>query len=240
MVIQGPEVEQLERKIAQRFGRKYAIGVSWGSDAVYLGLKGLGIGEGDEVITTSLCVSAPATAIAMTGATPVFADVDNYMNIDPKSVRRLVTDKTKAILLIHYAVRIGGIDALLELAKKYRLLIIKDISQAFGATKVDKIAGKNGDVSVLSINSMKVLSGLGEAGMICTDNSSINNRIKNLHYNGMKDSVTCTEISLNHRLDTIQAAIILRRLETDDALIEKRNKIARFYNHTLKDVVEVL
>lgn len=238
-IINGPEVQELESRIAAFCGRKYGVGVNSGTDALFLGLKSLGIGTGDEVITTALSWIATANAIFLTGATPVFADIRDDLNIDPGSVKRLITKKTRAIMPVHYTGKICDMEALMESAKKYGLLMIEDASQAFSASYNGKKAGSFGDIACFSMNSMKVLAACGEAGIVVTDREDIYNKLIALRYNGTVNKETCIEASLNGRLDTLQAAILLRRLEQVDKIVQKRRQIATWYNHKLADVVEI-
>jgi len=228
-IVLGPEVEECENKIAQYCGKKYAVGVSSGSDALMLGMKALGIGADDEVITTSLSWVATANAIAALGATPVFSDVNNDLNLSPDSVERLITNKTKAILVVHYTGLIADMVRLREIADKHKLLIIEDAAQAFGAKQNGKTAGSFGDVACFSMNPMKVFAACGETGVVLTDDENIYQSLQSLRYNGTINKEECVRVSLNYRMDTIQAAILLARLKTLDDLIDKRRTNARFY-----------
>src|SRR5437588_362164 len=145
-IILGPEVQELESQIAARFGRKYAVGVNSGTDALYLGLKSLGIGPGDEVITTVLSWIATTNAIALTGATPVFADIGDDLNVDPASVRKLITPRTKALMPVHYTGKVCQMSALMQIAEDNELLVIEDASQAFDARYQGHLAGSFGDI----------------------------------------------------------------------------------------------
>ena len=133
-LILGPEVRELERRIAALCGRRHGIGVGSGTDALLLGLKAIGIGAGDEVITTPLSWLATASAILANGATPVFADIDETLNIDPATLEALITPRTKAILPVHFTGRLARMAEIGEIARKHRLLVVEDGSQAFGAT----------------------------------------------------------------------------------------------------------
>lgn len=236
-LINGPEVVELENLIAKFCGRKYAVGVNSGSDALFLALKSLGIGPGDEVITTSLSWIATSNAIALTGASPVFADIGNDLNIDPESVKRLISGQTKAILPVHYTGRICDMMAFQEIADKNDLLIIEDVAQAFGAKKYGKMAGSFGKVACFSMNPMKVFASCGEAGMILTDDEKLYERLLALRYNGTVNKEVCIEPGLNGRLDTIQAAILLERFKLLPEIIRKRREIALWYNDLLYGVV---
>lgn len=238
-IINGPEVEELEKNFAFFCKKRFGIGVSCGSDALLLGIKALGIGQGDEIITTSLSWIATANAISRAGAKPIFADINEDLNIDPLHVESLITSKTKAILPVHFTGRMCQMDILLEIAKKNNIYIIEDVAQAFGAKYKNQIAGSLGDISCFSMNPMKILRAHGEAGMVLTDDKKIAESLKILRYNGTVNKELCIEISSNHRIDTIQAAILLYRLKKVDKLISKRREIAKWYNHRLKNLVVI-
>ena len=239
IMINGPEVEAFEKSIAESCKRKYAIGVNSGTDALFLALKSLGIGRGDEVITTSLSWIATANAIALTGASPVFADINNDLNISPESVESLISEHTKAILPVHYTGKICAIKDLKDLAQKNNIYLIEDAAQAYGAQKNNIVAGSFGDISCFSMNSMKIFASCGEAGVILTDDEKLCDHIRALRYNGTVNKETCIEPSLNARLDTIQAAILLERIKNVPFIIEKRRKIAELYNKYLDGIVEL-
>lgn len=238
-IVLGPEVQELERQVAARCGRKYAVGVNSGTDALFLGLKSLGIGPGDEVITTSMSWIATANAIALVGATPVFADIRDDLNIDPASVQRLITPHTKAIMPVHYNGKVCQMSALMRLAEDHGLLMIEDAAQAFDACYHGRKAGSFGVIACFSMNPMKVFAACGEAGMVVTDQVEIYPRLLALRYNGTVNREECIESSLNGRLDTLQAAILLRRLEYVDRIIQKRREVASWYNEQLAGVIEI-
>lgn len=238
ILINGPELSEFEQKFANYCGRKYCVGVSSGTDALFFALKALGIGFEDEVITTSLSWIATANAIAVSGATPVFADIDDDLNLNPQSVERLITNKTKAIMPVHYAGRVCKIDEILQIAKKYNLFVIEDASQAVGAKRNGALSGSFGDLACFSMNPMKTLGACGEAGAILTNSLELNEKLQMLRYNGTINKETCIEFSLNGRMDTMQAAILLERLKTFEGVIEKRREIAAIYDEALKEIVE--
>src|SRR5438270_13014147 len=238
-IVLGPEVQELEREIALRCGRKYGVGVNSGTDALYLGLKSLGIGKGDEVITTVLSWIATANAIALTGATPIFADIDDDLNVDPARVERLITPRTKALMSVHYTGKMCRMTQLMQIANEHNLLVVEDASQAFDARYQGRIAGSFGDIACFSMNPMKVFAACGEAGMIVTDREDIYEKLISLRYNGTINREECVETSLNGRLDTLQAAILLRRLDGVKDIIQKRREIASWYDPQLKDVVGI-
>lgn len=237
-IVLGPEVEQFEQRVASLCGRKYSVGINSGTDAIYLGLRSLGIGPGDEVITTALSWVATANAIALTGATPVFADILDDLTIDPASVARLVSSGTKAILPVHYTGKICRTEELLAITDQYAIPLIEDAAQAFGATRFGKPAGSFGTIACFSMNPMKVLAACGEAGAIVTDSADTVERLHALRYNGTVNREICLEPSLNGRLDTIQAAILLKRLDHITRVIGRRREIAAYYHKSLQGVVK--
>jgi dTDP-4-amino-4,6-dideoxygalactose transaminase len=236
-LVMGPEVEELELAVAARCGRTHAVGVGSGTDALFLGLKSLGIGPGDEVITTSLSWIATANAIRLTGATPVFADVQEDLNIDPSSVEKLIGPHTRAIVPVHYTGKVCQMSALMELAEQHGLLVVEDASQAFDARYRGRKAGSFGAVGCFSMNPMKVFGACGEAGMVLTDRDDVYDRLVALRYNGTVNREECIEASLNGRLDTLQAAILLKRLKDVDRFVGRRREIASRYNAAFAGVV---
>ena len=237
-LVNGPEVHALELAFAARCTRKYAVGVSSGTDALVLALRALNIGKGDEVIVPALSFVATANAVSLVGATPVFCDVDNDLNIASSEIEPLITGHTKAIMPVHWAGRICDMLPLCRIADLNRLKVIEDASQAFGAMFDDTSAGARGDVACFSMNPMKTLAALGEAGMIVTDDKDVFERLDPLRYQGVRNKEVCHNLSGNHRLDTIQAAMLLVRLARFNELLEKRRKVALFYDMKLKGIVD--
>ena len=237
-LVNGPEVHALELAFAARCNRKYAVGVSSGTDALVLALRALNIGKGDEVIVPALSFVATANAVSLVGATPVFCDICDDLNIDPAEIRDRITGHTKAIMPVHWAGRICAIDHVGMIARTHNLKVIEDASQAFGAMFDDTPAGARGDVACFSMNPMKTLAALGEAGMIVTDDKNVYDRLDPLRYQGVRNKEVCHNLSGNHRLDTIQAAMLLVRLARFNELLEKRRKVALFYDMKLKGIVD--
>ncbi len=238
-LVLGPEVAKLEKKIAARCGRKYAVAVNSGTDALYLALKSSNIGQGDEVITTAMSWIATANAITLTGATPVYADINDDLNIDPESIVKLITSKTKAILPVHFTGKICRMNEIMKIAKQNKLLVIEDAAQSFGAGYHGKKAGSFGFIACFSMNPMKIFAACGEAGMVVTDERRIYERLLALRYNGTVNRVECIEPSLNARMDTLQAAILLKRLRSVDSIVRRRREIASMYHAALSSYVDV-
>lgn len=239
MIVMGPEVKQLEEKVAARCNRKYGVSVNSGTTALFLTLKSLGIGPGDDVITTSLSWIATANAIALTGARPVFADIREDLNIDPVSIERLITPRTRVILPVHYTGKICQMSAIMDIAKRHDLMVVEDAAQAFDASYSGHKAGSFGIAGCFSMNPMKVFAACGDAGMIVTDRQDIYERLLALRYNGTVGREKCMEPSLNGRMDTLQAAILLIRLDGVDGIIRKRREIASWYKEQLSGVVKI-
>ncbi len=237
-IILGPEVKEFEREISSHCAGNEVVGVSSGTDALYLALRALDIGSGDEVITTSLSWIATANTIALTGARPVFADIGEDLNIDPQSIAPLVNDRTKAILPVHYTGRVCDMTQIGELAQRWGLRVIEDCAQAFGASQGGRPVGTFGDFGCFSMNCMKPLAALGEAGAITISDDKLYERVVRLRYAGTVDRETCVEPSLNCRLDTVQAAFLLERLRNYGKILARRREIAARYTTALAGVVK--
>ena len=236
-VVLGPEIVEFEEMIAEMCGRKYAVGVSSGTDALYVALQSLGIGPGDEVITTPMSWIATVNAIVVSGATPVFVDVRTDLNVDPDRIIEAITPRTKAILPVHYTGHMCDMDTICEIADNYGLIVVEDAAQAFGAKNRHRAAGSFGKVACFSMNAMKVLHSYGEAGAILTDDKTIRDRMISLRYAGTVNREDCVIPSLNFRMHTLQAALLLVELKRLDSVIERRRKIAANYDNLLGDVV---
>jgi dTDP-4-amino-4,6-dideoxygalactose transaminase len=237
--ILGQEVSHFEDEIAKRCSRQFSVGVGSGSDALYLALRALDIGPGDEVITPCLSWIATANAIALVGADPVFADIKPDLNLDPSSVKRLLTPKTKAILAVNYTGRICDMDALTQIAGEANIFLIEDGSQSFGATFKAQPCGSFGTISAISHNPMKVFAAIGEAGSVLCNDLELANRLRVLRYNGTVNREKCVEPSINGRIDTVQAAVLLERLKSLSQVLEQRQRYARIYDARLEDAVRI-
>jgi dTDP-4-amino-4,6-dideoxygalactose transaminase len=172
--ILGAEVSDFEQRCATLLGTTHAIGVSSGSDALFLSLAALGIGPGDEVITTAFTFIATAEAILRTGATPVFADIDpNHLGLCPDSTRRMLSAKTRAVLYVHLYGNLGSIDEHARLCEEHGLFLVEDACQAFGARLGGRYAGTWGSVGCYSFFPTKPLGGLGDGGLCVTDDPAL-------------------------------------------------------------------
>ncbi len=160
-IILGPEVEEFERALVAQVGRKHVVGVGSGTDAVILALRAIGLGRGDEVITTPLSFIATANAIRIVGATPVFADIDNDLNLDPATIEPLITSRTRAIVAVHWAGLVCRMDEIRAIAEKHGLLLAEDCAQAFGATRGGKpLANAKGSSELVDMSAEQSVSGL--------------------------------------------------------------------------------
>jgi dTDP-4-amino-4,6-dideoxygalactose transaminase len=238
-VILGPEVEELEGCLADYCNRGFAVGVSSGTDALYVALRALDIGPGDEVITTPMSWVATLNAIVMSGATPVFVDIGPDLNIDPDLIAAAITPYTKAIIPVHYTGKMCDIDRIMAIAAERDLEVIEDAAQAFGAKTVDgRRAGSIGQLACFSMNSMKVFHSYGEAGAVLCDDESLSEKMQSIRYAGTVNREDCHYPSLNFRIQTMQAAMLLVEMERIEAIIQRRREIARLYVEALSGVVE--
>lgn len=236
-IVLGPEVRQFEEKIAASCHTKYAIGVGSGSDALYLALRSLDIGPGDEVITTPMSWIATLNAIELCGATPVFVDVAEDLNINAELIADAVTARTKVILPVHFTGRMCDMEKITQVASDNGIDIVEDAAQAFSAHINGAIAGSFGKVSSFSMNPMKVFNAYGEAGAVVTSSEELYHKLMSLRYAGTINKEDCHFPSINGRLDTIQAAMLLVSMQYLEEKISRRREIARYYSEALKDFV---
>ena len=207
----GPEVAELEGKLAERLGARECIAVGSGTDALILSLRGLGIGPGDEVITAPNSFIATASAIVHVGATPVFADVLADQNIDPLRVEAAITSRTRAILPVHLTGRAARMPELLDLARRHGLKVIEDAAQAIDARLNGQAAGTFGDLGCFSCHPLKNLNAAGDAGFILANDAELAQRLRRARSNGLVDRETALEWGVVSRLDSLQAAVLLEQ-----------------------------
>lgn len=237
MVIGGPELDSFETAFAAFAQCPYAVGVGNGSSALYLALRALGIGHDDEVITSPLSWIATANAIHMTGATPVMVDIGDDLNIDPGRIEAAVTEKTRAVVPVHFTGRICDMAPIMEIAERLGLLVVEDAAQAAGAVYGGRPAGSFGDASAFSFNPMKVFGAFGEAGMVTTRRAEVRDRIQSLRYLGTINKETCIMPELNHKMDSLQAAMLSVVMNDLDRTIARRIELARHYHELLDGAV---
>lgn len=229
--ILGKEVELFEKEFASYCNTRHAVGVGSGTSALILPLMALGIGKGDEVITTSMTFVATAAAIAHVGAKPIFVDVQpDTVSINVRAIEEKITDKTKAILPVHLYGIPADMDAIKVLCDKYNLFLIEDCAQAHGAKYKEKKVGSFGDVGCFSFMPSKNLGACGDAGAVVTDSDKLYEKINLLHNHGMKTKYIHECIGFTERLDTLQAAILSVKLKYLEERNSRRLEIANKYN----------
>lgn len=233
--ILGPEVGELEEKIAELTGVRHAIGVSSGTDALLLALMTLEIGPGDEVLCPSFTFFATAGCIARTGATPVFVDsLESSFNIDVEDAARKVTSRTKAIIPVHLFGQMADMDAVMKLASDHDLAVIEDCAQSMGATCRGRAAGGIGTFGAFSFFPSKNLGGFGDGGMLVCDDDQLAERARCLRGHGSRPKYYHRYVGGNFRLDTLQAALLLVKLPHWRRWIAARRENAASYNEILK------
>ena len=236
LFILGPKVEELEKKIAAYSNVKYAIGVSSGSDALLISLMALGIGPGDEVITSPFTFFATAGVIARLRAVPVFVDIDPVTyNIDPEKIEAAVTPRTKAIIPIHLFGQCADMQPIMEIAAKHGLIVIEDAAQSLGAEYRGRRAGAIGHLGIFSFFPSKNLGGFGDGGMVVTNNEVLYERVKVLRVHGAKPKYYHKIVGGNFRLDAIQAAVLTVKMKYLDGWSQKRRDNAASYDRQLAE-----
>jgi dTDP-4-amino-4,6-dideoxygalactose transaminase len=230
----GPEVEAFEREFAAASGAPHAVGVGNGTDAIALVLRALGIGPGDEVITTPLSAAYTAIAIVLAGARPVFADIDpERLTLDPRAVERAITDRTAALLPVHLYGQPADAAAFAALAERKGLALVEDCCQAHLATSAGRAVGTFGAAGAFSFYPTKNLGALGDGGAVITRDASLAARIARLRNGGQADRYRHVEIGINSRLDEMQAAILRARLPHLQRRTEARRARAALYRSLL-------
>lgn len=228
--LNSPQVEQFEAACKERSKAKYAVGVGSGTAALYLALRRLQIGPGHEVILPALGFVGSANAVRATGATPIFVDVRRDLLIDPQAAEAALTDRTRAVMPVHFTGNACDMTALLTLLLKRAIDIVEDAAPAWGATYNGHPAGSFGRFGCFSMNPMKVLGGIGEAGLIIGNHVPDEFCLRELRYHGMRGRDECVDVSLNFRLDAIQAAVLSIRLKSAKYQRKNRELTALMYN----------
>lgn len=230
----GPKVKELEDKVASYHGMGEGIGVASGTDALHLSLKALGIGEGDEVITSPFTFFATVEAIVYVGARPVFADIEpETFNIDPSKIEEKITRRTKAILPVHMFGHPADMKKIMAIAKKHNLRVVEDCAQSFGATEDGKKTGSFGDAGCFSFYPSKNLGAYGDAGMIVLGDSAVAGEIRKLRNHGSKGAYVHGAVGFNSRLDEMQAGILLVKFKRIDKYNEMRRSRAALYTELI-------
>jgi dTDP-4-amino-4,6-dideoxygalactose transaminase len=253
----GPEIRELEEKIAEYTGVRNCIGVSSGTEALVLSLRALAIQrKGDEyfsrddvILTSPFTFTATGDAIIRAGATPVFVDIDpETFNIDPAKIREYLVSQSQiskaqravGIIPVHLYGQACSMDEILEIAKEFNLFVLEDVAQAFGGMWNGKKLGSIGTAGTFSFFPSKNLGGFGDGGMIAADNDGISELVRMLLKHGGKDKYNVDHIGYNARLDTIQAAVLLAKFAYIDEFNERRAEIARMYQERLTEIKGII
>jgi dTDP-4-amino-4,6-dideoxygalactose transaminase len=234
--VDGPRVAAFEKKFAQYCQTNFCIGVGNGTDALFIALKALGIGKGDEVITSAFSFIATSEAISMAGARVVFADIDpETYNIDPSRLQEKITPRTKAIIPVHLYGRPAEMDRILQIAKKNSLKVVEDACQAHGAYYKQQPVGSIGDMACFSFYPGKNLGAYGDGGAIVTNDPELATKARMFANHGRIDKYNHEIEGVNSRLDELQAAVLTVKLKHLSEWNEKRRRNARLYHTFLQE-----
>jgi dTDP-4-amino-4,6-dideoxygalactose transaminase len=230
----GPEVEAFEREFAAASGAAVSVGVGTGTDAIALTLRALGIGPGDEVVTSPLSAAFSALAIEMAGASPVFADIDpERLTIDPRAIAAAITSRTAAVLPVHLYGQPADMVAIAEIARRHNLAVIEDACQAHLATCDGRPIGSFGVAAAFSFYPTKNLGALGDGGAVTTNDAALADRLRRLRNGGQAEKYRHVEFGVNSRLDELQAAILRARLPFLAPWTSRRRALAARYRALL-------
>lgn len=231
----GKELSSFEEEFADYIGTKYCIGVASGLDALWIALKILGIGKGDEVIVQSNTYIASVMGITINGASPVFVEPDKYFNIDADQIEEKITDKTKAILVVHLYGQAANMEKIIKIAKKYNLKVVEDCAQSHGACYKGEMTGTFGDVGCFSFYPSKNLGAFGDGGAITTNDPKLAEEVRVFRNYGSEKRYYNRVIGANSRLDELQAGLLRVRLFHLNEIIKEREKICIRYLREIKN-----
>lgn len=223
------ELNKFENNICKYTGSKYCLGLNSGTDALMMSLWALGIGKGDEVITSPISFVATIGAIIHVGAKPVFVDIAEDLNIDASKIELKITKRTKAIMPIHWTGKMCSMDTIAKIAKKHKLKIIEDAAQGMGSYYKKKHAGTYSDIAAFSTHPLKNLNGLGDGGFITTNNKQLYEKIKLYRNHGIKSRDNVHVFGVNSRLDVLNAEVLNFRLKKLKSVILKRRRNIAIY-----------
>lgn len=234
--VHGPEIQELEQRLADYAGVRHCVALSSGTDALLIAMLALDIGPGDEVITPAFTFIATGEMIGLLGATPVFVDIDaDTYNIDAALIEAAITDKTKAIMPVSLFGQCADMDRINTIAKRHGIPVIEDAAQSFGATCKDRRSCGIADVATTSFFPAKPLGCYGDGGAAFTDDDALAERMRELRNHGQDAPYHHPRLGINGRLDTIQAAVLLAKLQVFDDEIAARQIVAGRYDELLAD-----
>lgn len=232
--IQGTEVQEIEQRLADYVGVKHCVSCGNGTDAIQIALMALGVGHGDEVITPGFTYVATAETSAVLGAKPVFVDInDDSYNIDYTKIKSAITEKTKAIIPVSLYGQCADFDEINAIANQYNLPVIEDAAQSFGGVYRGKKSGNLSTIATTSFFPSKPLGAYGDGGAIFTNDDDLALKMKQIAVHGQDKKYHHLHVGLNSRLDTIQAAILMAKMDIFDEELEMRQDVARRYNDLL-------
>lgn len=236
----GDEVQQFEREFAQYIGARYCVGLASGLDALWIAFRALGIGAGDEVIVQGNTYIASVMGISMNGAMPVFVEPDEFYNIDVSKIEEKITERTKAILVVHLYGQASNMKPIVDLCRKYKLRLVEDCAQSHGAKFNNQSTGTFGDIGCFSFYPSKNLGAFGDAGAIVTNNEETAKLVRIIRNYGSEKRYYNKLVGANSRLDEIQAGFLRVRLKYLDELNEEKSSICTRYLQEIKNEKLVL
>ena len=237
--VMGQELEAFETEFAAYCGTRYAVGIANGTCALHLVLRGLGLSHGDEVITAPNSFIASASSIALTGAKPVFVDIQPDLNMNPELIEAAITPRTKAIMPVHLTGRPARMNEIREIAHAHGLFVLEDAAQAVGSSLDKRRTGSWGNAACFSMHPLKNLHAFGDGGMMTTNDEAVRDRMMVARNHGLSARDRCDYWSFNCRLDELQAALLLVQLSRLDEWTQERRELAFRYNDLLRPYVEV-
>lgn len=225
----GKEVQSFEQEYASYVGAKHCIGLASGLDALWIAFRVLGIGVGDEVIVQANTYIASVMGITMNGATPVFVEPDDSLELDPNRIEEKITDKTKAVLVVHLYGQASDMTAICDICQRHHLRLVEDCAQSHGARHNGKMTGIFGDVGCFSFYPSKNLGAFGDAGAVVTNDDELARKFRVFRNYGSEKRYYNEVVGTNSRLDEIQAGLLRVRLSHVDEILTERNSIADYY-----------
>jgi len=228
-----PELAEFEADVVAFTGAKHCIGLNSGTDALLMGLWAADVGRGDEVITTPVSFVATTGAIAHVGAVPVYVDVSDDQNMDPALIEAAITDKTKAIMPVHWCGRIANMDEINAIADRHGLVVVEDSAQCMGAYWKGRHGGTFGKVGAISTHPLKNLNALGDGGFLLTDDDEIDRKVRLYRNHGLESRDDCVMYGVNSRLDILNAEVLKYRLTRLEDVIARRAKNVNQYRQMI-------